>query len=172
MGLRIPQNQVVQSKYTAGKEYIIESTYREYIGYYYELNNKFFAGKELDLNAPLLIPFPKNNNDNNINKLLTNSATYVYGRISKTKILNNKVTSQPKSDTSTNTDKGGALFLQFFCKKINSNPILIKSIDEDTYIKLQKDPLYITTFIGTYNKKSQSIEEAEKQVPGIKDFVG
>ena len=50
MGLRIPQNQVVQSKYTAGKEYIIESTYREYQGYYYEFNGKYYEGNTFNFN--------------------------------------------------------------------------------------------------------------------------
>ena len=44
MSVRIPSNQIVKSKYTIGKEYMFESTYREYQGYYYELNGKLFAG--------------------------------------------------------------------------------------------------------------------------------
>ena len=87
MGLRIPQNQIVANKYTIGKEYMYKDTYREYQGYYYELNNKLFTGKEFNSNAPELILIPKNNNvPSGFNSLLTKASTYVYGRISKTKI--------------------------------------------------------------------------------------
>jgi len=166
MALRIPQNKIVKSKYTTGKEYMFETTYREYQGYYYELNGKLFAGKEFNSNAPILIKI----NSDNVNKLLTNPQTYAYGRVSGTKVKTNKIVSLPQSDTSSLIDKGGEYFLQFYCSKINSN--IIKSIDEQTYVNLQSNPLYKTTYIGTYNNKNQIPDDAEKQLSGIKTFLG
>lgn len=165
MGLRIPQNQTVTSKYTSGKEYMFSSTYREYIGYYYELNGKLFAGKEFSTTAPELIRI----DSSKVNNLLTSPSTYVYGKISSTKLPSLKIISLPSSNNNNLVDKGGEYFLQFYCSKINSN--VIKSIDENTYVKLQNDPLYKTTFIGAYNNKNQTPDEAEKQLPGIKAFL-
>ena len=110
MGLRVPQNQIVTSKYTSGKEYIFNSTYREYIGYYYELNGKLFAGKEFSTTSPELIRI----NSNKVNNLLTHPSTYVYGKISGVKIPNIKITQLP-NDLSKE--------LNFYCKKINDNSI-------------------------------------------------
>jgi hypothetical protein len=44
MGIRIPKNQTVESKYTSGKEYMFVSTQNEYKGYYYEMNGKIQPG--------------------------------------------------------------------------------------------------------------------------------
>ena len=68
-------------------------------------------------------------------------------------------------------DKAGEFFLKFFYQKINQSPIIIKEIDEDTYKALQNNPLYQTTFIGTYNNKTQTPEIAETQMPGINAFL-
>jgi hypothetical protein len=167
MGLRIPQNQIVKSKYTAGKEYMFALTQKEYIGYYYELNNKIFAGEEFNTNAPILVKITPANT----NGLLAKAATYIYGRISKSKLNQTKIISLPSSTTTNLLDRTGELFLKFFCQKINQSPIIIKEIDEEIYESLQKDPLYKTTFIGTYNGTTQSIEEANKQMPGLEGFL-
>jgi hypothetical protein len=186
MGLRLPQNQAVTSKYTSGKEYMFNSTYREYIGYYYELNGKTFAGKEFNINALELIRF----NSGKVNDLLTHPSTYIYGKISGTKITQTKITSLPQPTPPSTNDlyettsenqginsrvssltllNDPSTSLQFYCSKINSN--IIKLIDENTYVKLQSDPLYKTTYIGTYNNKTQTPNDAEKQLPGIKAFL-
>ena len=155
MGLRVPQSQIVTSKYTSGKEYIFNSTYREYIGYYYELNGKLFAGKEFSTTSPELIRM----DSNKVNSLLTHPSTYVYGKISGVKIPNIKITQLP-NDLSRE--------LNFYCKKINDNNI--KIINEENYISLKSNPLYQTTYLGIYKGKYQSTEQAEIQLPGIKAF--
>ena len=43
MGVRVPQNQIIESKYTSGNEYMFAKTYKEYKGYYYEMSGKQFA---------------------------------------------------------------------------------------------------------------------------------
>jgi hypothetical protein len=161
MGLRIPQNQVVQSKYTAGKEYIIESTYREYQGYYYEFNGKIFAGKELNVDAPILLPIPKNNNNIGINSLLTSAATYIYGKISKNKLTNNKPSSHVYQYNSE--------IRYFSYQTINK---LIKEVNEETFNTFKSNPLY--KVISLSFKKDfdpKELDDAEKTIPGIKEFL-
>lgn len=184
MGLKIPQNQIVKSQYTSGGEYMFISTQKGYQGYYYELNGKLFAGKEFNANNPEITKIQSSN----YNKLLGKASTYAYGKISGTKIINNIVNSLPNSNSPNLTDVVDASSgnmndtlislntlpekTKFYCSKTNVSPIIIKEIDEQNYTNLQKDPLYKTTYVGNYNNKFQSIDEAEKQLPGIKTFIG
>jgi len=164
MGLRIPQNQIIKSQYTAGGEYMFANTQNEYQGYYYELNGKKFAGKEFNINNPEIIRI----NPNNYNKLLGNASTYVYGTLSRIKISGtDRIFSLPvnNSNATLNTK------VDFYCCKINQNPLIIKAINEETYISLQKNTLYKTTYVGTYNNIYQSLEDAEKQIPGMISFL-
>jgi hypothetical protein len=164
MAIRIPQNQIVESKYTVGKEYLLLSTHKEYQGYYYELNNKTFAGKEFNTNAPEIIKITSDK----VNPLLLNTATYLYGLLSKVKINNTKFNSLSKLDDPdidtfpditevTNT---------YYSKKINSN--IIKQISKETFSELQSNPLYVTTSV---NPDNSNIDEADKIIPGLKDFI-
>lgn len=180
--LRIPPNQIV-SKYSSGNEYMFVTTQKEYKGYYYEINGKLFAGKVFNPNNPEIVKI----NSNKFNKLLGNASTYVYGVISGVKIPNVPFNSTPTTTLNTTdvidasssnmndtvafiNDKNN-ITLKFYCKKVNQQPIIIKEIDENTYKSLQKDPLYQTTFVGTYQNKTQTADDAEKQVQGIKAFL-
>lgn len=162
MAIRIPQNQIVKSKYTAGKEYMYKDTYREYQGYYYELNNKLFTGKEFDSNAPELILIPKNNNvPSGFNSLLTKASTYVYGKISGTKI-----NSERPLSFIYNYDSD----VRYFSYQINKNQI--KEINEDTFKTFQTNPLYILTKLSfTLGFDEQELKEAEKKIPNIRIFL-
>ena len=162
MAIRIPLNQIVTSKYTVGKEYLVLSTYKEYQGFYYEFNNNFFAGREFDVNSPELIKI----DSDKVNPLLLNPKTSTYGKISKTNIITNKIISQP---TGGNPKESNLDEINFYCKKINTN--VIKRIDEDTYLELQNNSLYQTTFVGKYDSRNQSLATAETQIPGISDWV-
>ena len=64
-------------------------------------------------------------------------------------------------------------------EKINSMTLtnhvmeaLIKEVDEKSYISVRGTPLYKTTFIGSYNNVNQNVDQAEKQMPGLKTFLG
>lgn len=63
------------------------------------------------------------------------------------------------------------LATRFFIRKVNVQPIIIKEVNEDTYESLQNDPIYQTTYIGTYNGNNQTPDQAEKQIQGIKTFL-
>jgi len=165
MGIRIPKNQTVESKYTSGKEYMFASTQNEYKGYYYEMNGKAFAGEKFNPGDPEIIKIKSDN----YNMLLGKASTYLYGLVSKVKLPNNKKPVSIPTSINPNLVNVG---VKFYCQKINQTPIIIKEIDEDTYISLQKNPLYKTTFIGTYNNINQSVDDAEQQMPGMKIFLG
>ena len=157
MALRVPQNKIVQSKYTAGKEFMFNKTYREYIGYYYELNENLFAGKEFSPTAPELIKI----DSSKVNSLLTSPSTYVYGKVSGIK-LNNSIISSLTYQYKSN--------IRYFSYQINRN--LIKEIDEDTFNNLKPNPLYTTillNYIGGFN--DNELKEAEKIIPGITTYV-
>lgn len=164
--MRIPSNIVVTGKYTIGKEYMYLNSYKEYQGYYYELNNKIFAGEKFSTNSPELIKIESDK----VNTLLTRAATYTYGFLSKIKIPNNIVSASPQ-ENSNSYDKGGEVFLKFYCKKNNINPILIKQIDEKTYFNLKNDPIYQTIYIGTFKNKTITPDQAYSQMIGLKEFV-
>jgi len=164
MPLKIPQNQIIESKYTIGKEYMFVSTQNEYQGYYYELNGKLFAGKEFNPNNPEIIKIQSSR----FNKLLSNLSTYTYGKLSGVNISSNIVNSLPKSDN----PNASSIETKFYCSKINVSPTIIKEISEDNYKTIQNDPIYKTTYVGIYNNKVQSIDDADKQIPGLKTFLG
>jgi hypothetical protein len=166
MSIRVPSNQIVTSKYTAGSEFLVESTNTVYIGYYYELNNNFYAGKSYNAKSPKLIKIKDRNT-----LLSKNTSLAIFSLISG-------ITSQQLSSTKipslpTNSFIGGydPSITNFYCNKITNNPILIKNINEDDYKSLQSNPLYQTTYIGIYNNKSQTLDQANQQIPGLKIFL-
>ncbi len=165
MAVKAPKNKIV-IKYTSGGEYLVEKTYQSYQGYYYEFNNKIYAGKEFNSNSPILIK----KGSEKVNTLLTNPSTITYGAISGIKLLSSKISSIPfnLNDLNLNNLKANLLFL---CSKVNENPPRIKQIDEETYTSLQENPLFKTTFVGTYQNKTKSIEEANRDIPGVQALL-
>jgi hypothetical protein len=159
--MRIPSNLIKKGKYTSGNEFVIVSSKKTYQGYYYELNNKFFAGKEFNSNAPELAKIKATE----VNLLLTRAATYVYGALSGAVLNNKKPTSflQGKNNST-----------RYFIKKLNFNPILIKEVDKITFDQFKIDPIYQTISLS-YDPKtgfnSVEIEEANKSMNGLKEFI-
>jgi hypothetical protein len=176
MALRIPQNQSIQSKYTAGKEYMFNTTYREYIGHYYELNNKLFAGKEFNPLSPEIILIQSDK----VNKLLTNPNTFAYGKISGTRLDNSNISPFHYIPTKTYDSNSNQKDIRYFTQKVNN--FLIKEINKDTFTTLQKNPLYKTISLEYYIRPyvdgvdesfftSDDLDQAELIIPGIKSFV-
>jgi len=161
--MRVPSN-IIEIKYTSGNDFVFSLNYKYYQGYYYELNGKIFAGKEFNANSPELIK----PNSNNVNTLLTDSKTYIYGFLSKIKLNN---TSPSSIISKGNINRG----MRYFSKKNNTNPILIKEITEETFKQYQNDPFYQVISIefpeGGYFGNQKSLDDAEKIMPGIKTFI-
>jgi hypothetical protein len=89
--MRVPSNIIIENKYTLGKELIYAKTYEEYQGYYYEINDKLFAGREFDPKALQLIRI----NSADVNPLRFNPKTATYGNLTKTTLPNNRIISIP-----------------------------------------------------------------------------
>jgi hypothetical protein len=156
--MRIPANIITENKYTIGKEFINRKTHKLYQGYYYELNNKFFAGKEFNNNAPELIKIKSDQ----VNNLLLTAATYVFGSLSKVKLTDQKIPSFFFKYESN---------IRYFTVKFNAKS-LIKEINEETFNQIKDNPLYISlplSYDGGFN--NNELNEAEKKIPGIKSFV-
>ncbi len=167
MAIRIPKNTIVESKYTIGNEYILLSSYQRYQGYYYEMNGKFFAGKEFDQNAPELQKILSSKSNN----LLTLASTFLFGKLSGINVNSNTIPTYVYQPTEEDYSRGYSI--RYFYKKINTNPILIREINKETYDSLLNNPLYqVISIIWTVRPENVNLDEAEKQMPGLKAFLG
>lgn len=156
--IRIPKNKI-NIKYTSGGEYLVKSTYEIYKGYYYEINGKTYAGKEFNVNSPLLIK----SDSKEVNKLITNPSTSLYGVISQSIIPLDNINSV------SNKDKIG---IRYFVKKINSNPFLIKEVNENLYKETLSNPLYQTIQVNfRYNMSNEELNYLDKQMSGLKEYL-
>jgi len=158
MPVRVPLNQIVTSKYTIGKEFIVESTYEDYQGYYYEFNDNYYAGKKFNIAAPKLVKLTSNK----INPLKKNPNTSAYGNIAK--VL---VSQLGKVKLIPFLYKEG---IRYFVKKENDN--VIKEVDKQTFEQFSLDPLYVSLSVNfTYNISGEKLNELDKKMPGIKDYI-
>jgi len=162
--MKVPKNIIQTGKYTSGNEFVEEKTNKPYQGYYYELNGSLYTGKEYSIDAIKIIK------KQDQNQLYNSSNTALFSLVSG-------ITSQQLAPTlvkgipfSEEIPHGEDL--SFYSRQVNINPIIIKSINEKTYISLQGNPLYQTTFIGNYNGTNQTIDQANDQIPGLRTFLG
>jgi hypothetical protein len=166
MSIKIPQNQVV-TKYTSGREYVIEKTNAPYKGFYCEVNGKAYTGKEyISSGVSGSLPLIKITSEN-YNKLLLNPKTALYGILSGVKLNSNpNIPSVNRLEDFSPMKYYPESETYYYCKKVNDN--VIKEINKDTYNKINKDPLYITISI---KPGFTDMDKANKQMPGIKDFI-
>jgi hypothetical protein len=161
--MKIPNNIIVKNQYTIGNEFVDPTTNISYQGYYYELNGSFFQGKEFNPSSPKLI------RKANENTLLNNPLTATFSKVSG--ITSQQL--QPPFIISTPLRISSNYESNFFVKQLNIDPPLIKRIDEKTYksLKASSPPLYQVIFIGTYNNQTLTLEEANQQMSGLKDYL-
>jgi len=160
--MRVPAN-LIKTNYTAGKEYMYLTSYKEYQGYYYEMNNKFWVGKTYNSNSKELVKIELKN----INTLLAQASTYVYGLVSGIKssqLSSPKFNSFPKTDLDTDTEGDET----YYTKKLNINPTIIKQINKETFDKLKQDPFYQ---VISLKPDRSNLDQADKQMPGLKSFL-
>jgi len=163
MNIKLPSNIIVTSKYTSGDEYMFESTYNKYQGYYYELNGKLYAGKTFDSFAPVLIKIQSKD----INPALLNPATYVYAKLSGANSTQREPVSYYYDSSRPNNDA-----FRYFIQKRNVTPIIIKEINKATFDEFQNNPVYASVQLSYQNKYDQSeVARAELVIPGISTFV-
>ena len=141
-----PKNKVSPSQYTKGNEYVFSSSGKDYIGYYYKaFDGKYFTGKTPSYDDFELVIAPDINNS---------SKDYFYrNNIENNRILNilnpdlkslpQTLLPKPTLVTPTGEDYTNGLFTRYFTKRINTNPIVIFEIDEQTYDDLSlQSPKY------------------------------
>ena len=160
--MKVPLNIIQTDKYTSGDEFVEEVTNKPYQGYYYELNGSLYTGKEYSIDAIKIIK------KQDQNQLYNSSNTALFSLVSgitSQQLAPTLVKGNPFSEFSHGDD------LTFYSRQLNVNPIIIKSIDEKTYISLQGNPLYKTTFIGNYNGFIQNADQAYSQMPGLETFL-
>jgi hypothetical protein len=177
MALNIPKNKIQEGKYTSGGEYIVESTNTVYTGYYYILNNEAFAGKEYNSKAPKLVLVKDRNKLLNRGKSL---ATFsLISGITSQILQTPKITSLPETDLENSPQKiNNNTATKYYCRNTTQKDIIIKEIDEATYKTLKQNPIYQTTSVtfiaspGFARGIPQNLDQAEKELPGIKIFLG
>lgn len=166
--MRIPSNIIDTGKYTIGKEFINTSDKKEYQGYYYQVGDRYFAGKSFSQNAPELKKVTDNSfYFDNINKEYSSLTKVDPSTIIVPKTIHNRDMSQK--------DAQGQYYYTYYAKKINSNPILIREIDKETYLELQNKGIWqvisIITTQGDGYIDSDELDRAEKEMPGIKTWI-
>jgi hypothetical protein len=162
--MKVPSNIIQTGKYTSGNEFVEEKTNKPYQGYYYELNGSLYTGKEYSIDAIKIIK------KQDQNQLYNSSNTALFSLVSGI-TSQQLIPSVVKGIPFSNGEIPHGEDLSFYSRQLNINPIIIKSLDEKTYISLQGNPLYQTTFIGNYNNINQNADQAEKQMPGLKTFL-
>jgi len=140
-----PKNKVSPNQYTQGDEYMFASSGKDYIGFYYKtFDGKFFTGKTPTYNDFELVP-------KSINSPGSNDYLFVKSKDNRIlNILNPDLKSLPQTllpkptlVTPTGEDYTNGLFTRYFAKRINTNPIVIFEIDEQTYDDLSlQSPKY------------------------------
>ena len=172
--MRVPKNIIQTGKYTSGNEFVEEKTNKPYQGHYYELNGSLYTGIEYSIDAIKIIK------KQDQNQLYNSSNTALFSLVSG---ITSQQLSTPSINSISNSKRDNLppinqsasptppTSTQFFIQKINVNPIIIKEVDEKSYISVRGNPLYKTTFIGTYNNIDQTIAQAEAQIPGLKTFL-
>ena len=117
--MRVPSNIIKENKYTLGKELVYAKTYKEYQGYYYEISDKLFAGREFDPKALQLTKI------SSISKFKLNEKTSTYSNLTKQNLPpTDRIISIPLSIKSE---------IKYIVKQLNSSPIRLFFIDNETY---------------------------------------
>ena len=162
--MRIPSNIIQTGKYTSGGEFVEKLTNKPYQGYYYELNDSLYTGKEYNGNAIEIIKIKESNS------LFNNLKTVLFSTISgiSSQSLSSVII---KGNPTANDGIPHGVNLSFYSKQLNFTPILIKSINENTYISLQKNAIYQTIYIGDYKGNIITADQAYSQMVGLETFL-
>jgi hypothetical protein len=162
--MRIPANIITENKYTQGNEYFEEKTNKNYQGYYYELNGLIYAGKTYKSDAIKLLPITDRNKM--MNKGLSVATFSVLSGVTSQQLTPPAITSiAGPSGAEINTHNN--LPERYFSSQVNIQPKIIKEINKETYDSIKNNPLFQTTFINS----TQDIDQANKQMPGLKSFL-
>ena len=156
--MRVHSNIIKENKYTLGKELVYAKTYKEYQGYYYEISDKLFAGREFDPKALQLTKI------SSISKFKLNEKTSTYSNLTKQNLPpTDRIISIPLSIKSE---------IKYIVKQLNSSPIRLFFVNKETYEREKDNPLYSFTTIYFDSQYGFSItEQNKKEIPEIDIFL-
>ena len=156
--MKVPKNIIETGLYTSGKEFVYKTTQAPYKGPYYALNDSYYVGKEYNDKADEIIKIVQSNT------LLNNSSTALFSAISG---ITSQVLRAVKTPAIQSNIESNSVPIRYFMRQVNVQPVTIKEISKEAYDSVQGNPLYQTTFVS----KDQSIDQAERQLPGVKAFL-
>lgn len=161
----IPKNRIVENQYTNGtgfgKNILLRfpSTKKPYIGFYSVINgSKYYSGKEYIESSQLLERYTPPINPSAVasaGSIPTLAATAISGVV-----LSSNRNSSPTASP-----------VRYFYKDLTSPNNLIKQIDKKAYDQLS-GKLSNTYQVISYNSDTQTLEEVNKQMPGLAAFLG
>jgi hypothetical protein len=161
----IPKSKIVENQYTNGtgfgKNVLLRfpNTKKPYIGSYTVINgSKYYSGKEYIESSQLLEQYTLPINP---------SAVASAGSIPTLAAISaaGVILSGNKNSPST------ASPVRYFYKDLTSSNNLIKEIDKKAYDQLA-GKLSNNYQVISYNKNTQTLEEVNKQMPGLAAFLG
>lgn len=157
--MKVPANIILENLYTIGKEFVYADSYKDYQGYYYEISDKFFAGREFNPNAPRLLKL----GSDEIDPLRLNPSTSTYASLKRNVITSNRVPSIPL-DTSAGE--------KYLAKQLSSNPIRIIFTTEKAYREFKKHPGFAFTAVNFEPEFGFDITDKNRQdIPEIDIFL-
>lgn len=157
--MKVPANIISENLYTIGKEFVFADSYKEYQGYYYEISDKFFAGREFNTNAPRLLKL----GSDEIDSLRLNPQTSTYANLKRTRTSSSKIPSIPLELTAG---------IKYLAKQANLTPIRIIFTTEKTYREADKHPEFIFVAIDFEPEFGFKItNEDRKAIPEIDTFL-
>jgi hypothetical protein len=161
----IPKSRIQENQYTNGTGFgrnimlRFPDTKKPYIGFYVVINgNKYYGGKTYTENSQLLEQY----------KIPINPSTIASAgsipTLAAIPILGNTLSDNKNLSLSSSP-------IRYFYKDLTSSSNLIKEIDKKAYDQLSSQ-LSNTYQVISYNRDTQTLEEVNKQMPGLAAFLG
>lgn len=171
--MKIPINKIQENLYTEGNEFVEKKSFRPYKGYYYSTGNNFYSGKIFNLNAIEIVK--KSKETEKVSSLNNESLNYFFNSSNSTKgIIINQTEIKGIHFTPSEEDIKKGFATRYFIKKQNTNPILIKEINKNTFNSLN-NPIYLKSqLIWKVNSgfNQEDIDNLDKYyMNGIKAFL-
>jgi hypothetical protein len=166
--MRSPKNQIIEDLYTRGDEFLVESNYSNYSGYYHSQTGKNYAGAKYSPNSPSLIPYTRD-------KI---AAAYDVYNIDATYFaLNPNILNIIKQDNfqieryTYSSIEGPKQ--RYFIKQKNRLDAPILEVTKDSYINTRYNPFYQTTAVywDLVYITNEELSKIEKELPGVISYL-
>ena len=162
--MRLPKNQIIEDLYTRGNEFLVESNYANYLGYYHSQSGKNYVGAKYSPNAIPLIPYTED-------KISTAYDVYymdqVYLKLKPDVLKVIKQDNFPIIRSIYSYTNGPQQ--RYFIQQKNKIDSPIIEVDITTYRNSLINPLYSTTsiFWEGLSTPEEELIRIEREMPGI-----